>query len=106
MAGAAAGRKQPTGRLGIGQEILAALEVFAQGNPPRLAQRHDPLLAALARDHEKTRIATYCGERQGYQLRYPETGRIEQLEDATEAWSFLSGPALCSVDQRLDFRFP
>ena len=87
----------------VGQELFAALEIVRQS-----AARAGSLsgttrsLPPLPRDQQKARIAPRRGERQGHQLRHPQTGRIKQLEDATEPRALLSGPVLRCGDQATD----
>src|SRR5260370_22029590 len=101
MPGAAARREEPAGRPSVRKKAIATLEIGAEGQPARFAQRNDALLAALAGYQQETRVAPRRGKGQRHELGNPEPRRIEYLEYTPQADTFLSGPDTGGGDQRL-----
>ena len=56
-------------------------EVLEQGDPGRLAERHDPLLGALAQDQDGVGREVDVTEAQAAELPDPDPGRVQELED-------------------------
>src|SRR6516162_443951 len=105
MSGAAARRKEPTRGLSTIEEALAAIKIFTEGAPPGFVHRYDAFLPALAGNQKETRVAPRRSQRQRHELRYPETGCIQQFEHAAEAAAFLPWPKARGLDQCSDLGF-
>ena len=72
-----------------GEEGRAGGEPGRDRRAGRLADRDHSLLAALAAHHQHAVVAQHGGERQPDQLRYPEAGAIEQLDERAQALAVL-----------------
>ena len=78
--------------LALGEEMAAHREILGERGARRLAQRHEPLLVALAADDEEARIAPCRGERQSHELRDAQARAVEQFGHGAEPLALGPGP--------------
>src|SRR5579885_1336039 len=83
----------------LAQEGPAHRAIGGKGRARRLAQRHEPLLAALAA-HDEDALVLEARERQRHQLGDAQPRRIEELDDAKETGALGPAPAPRRGDER------
>ena len=78
------GREQEAARVGFGN-VAAGGEPGSHGGASLVRQGDHPLLGAFAADHEEALVARRHHERKRHQLRHPQAGGIERLDQRVEA---------------------